>query len=220
MIDYLKKNHLSVLIIAFLVASSFLGNGLETKDVEKIVEKVFSLGAINRSSTTISNPHTFQEGITVSVPPAGGASLTVNGASTLTGTTTITQSVDGLVVGGTFSTAATGTVRTLYTNSTGPKFCDSNTAFLYVKNNGSFSPSLVFSLGTSTTAVASTNLVASSTVATTTTALIVPTASSFVLGEGDVLTAIIGDITNTSASSTYYGNWSAEAGVWCQDISI
>jgi len=216
MIDYLKKNHLSVLIIAFLVASSFLGNGLETKDVEKIVEKVFSLGAINRSSTTISNPHTFQEGITVSVPPAGGASLTVNGASTLTGTTTITQSVDGLVVGGTFSTAATGTVRTLYTNSTGPKFCDSNTAFLYVKNNGSFSPSLVFSLGTSTTAVASTNLVA----ATTTTTLIVPTASSFILGEGDVLTAIIGDITNTSASSTYYGNWSAEAGVWCQDISI
>ena len=138
MIDYLKKNHLSVLIIAFLVVSSFLGTGLETKDVEKIVEKVVSLGAINRSSTTISNPHTFQEGITVSVPPAGGASLTVDGASTLTGTTTITQSVDGLVVGGTFSTAATGTVRTFYTNSTGPKFCDSNTAFLYVKNNGSF----------------------------------------------------------------------------------
>ena len=147
------------------------------------------------------------------------STLAVTGATTLTGTTTITQSVDGLVVGGTFSTAATGTVRTVYTNSTGPKFCDSHTAFLYVKNNG-FAPSLVFSLGTSTTAIASTNLVASSTVATTTTTVIVPTASSFILAAGDVLTAIIGDITNTSASSTYYGNWSAEAGVWCQDISI
>lgn len=149
-----------------------------------------------------------------------GTTLTVTGASTLTGTSTVTQSVDGLVVGGTFSTAATGTVRTLYTNSTGPKFCDSHTAFLYVKNNGSFAPSLVFSLGTSTSAVASTNLVASTTVATTTTTIIIPIASSFILAAGDVLTAIIGDITNVEASSTYFSNWSAEAGVWCQDISI
>lgn len=214
MIDYIKKNHLGLLIIIGLVVSAFAGLMGKTVIVER------DLGAINREATTISNPHTFQQGMTINVPPAGGVSLTVDGTSTLTGTTTITQSVDGLVVGGTISTAATGTVRTVYTNNTGPKFCDSHTAFLYVKNNGSFAPSLVWSLGTSTTAVASTNLVASSTIATTTSTLVVPTASSFILGSGDVLTAIFGDITNTEASSTYFSRWTAEAGVWCQDISI
>jgi len=87
---------------------------------------------------------------------------------TITATSSVNQSVDGMVVGGTISTAATGTVVTVYTNSTGPKVCDASTGYLFVNNNGSFAPSLIWSLGTSTTAVASTNLIASSTVATTT----------------------------------------------------
>lgn len=150
-----------------------------------------------------------------------GDDLVVSGLTSLTGTTTIAQSVDGLVVGGTISTAATGTVITLYTNSTGPKMCDASTGYLRVQNNGSFAPSLVWSLGTSTSAaLASTNLVASSTVATTTTTDIAPTASLFRLAQGETLTVIFGDITNTEASSTYLGNWSAEAGIWCQDLSI
>lgn len=215
MIDYIKKNHLGVLIIAFLVVSAiFSGDNMKKGDLADL------LGSINRETTTITNPQTFQQGITVNVPPAGGASLTVDGTSTLTGTTTVTQSVDGLVVGGTFSTAATGTVRTVYTNTTGPKMCDGGTGYLYAKNNGSFAPSLVFSLGTSTSAVASTNLVASTTIATTTTTVVATANNKFLLAQSDVLTAIIGDITNTSASSTYYGNWSVEAGVWCQDVSI
>lgn len=213
MIDHIKKNHLGLLIIIGLVVSAFAGLMGKTVIVE-------NFAGINRGRTTISNPHTFQEGMTINVPPAGGASLTVDGATTLTGTTTITQSVDGLVVGGTISTAATGTVRTVYTNTTGPKMCDGGTGYLYVKNNGSFAPSLVWSLGTSTSAVASTNLVASTTIATTTTTVLATANSKFLLAQSDVLTAIIGDITNTSASSTYFSNWSAEAGVWCQDISI
>ena len=124
-----------------------------------------------------------------------------------------------MVIGGTISTAATGTPVTVYTNTTGPKYCDAHTAFLYVKNNGSFAPSLIWSLGTSTSAVATRNLVASTTVATTTTTLIVPSASPFILADGDELMAIMGDNVN-NASSTYFSNWSAEAGVWCQDISI
>lgn len=141
---------------------------------------------------------------------------------TITGTTTLTQSVDGIVVGGTIPITATGTVITLYTNTTGPKYCDSDTSYLYVKNNGSFAPSLVFSVGTSTASgEASKNLIASSTVATTTTSLIAAiTNRNFVLADGEKVTAIFGDITNTSASSTYFSNWSAEVGVWCQDISI
>lgn len=162
---------------------------------------------------------------TDSTSPSAGevrtTSLTVTAASTFTGTTTIAQSVDGLIVGGTFSTAATGTARTVYTNSTGPKMCDASTAYLLVQNNGSFAPSLVFSVGTSTSAaVATTNIVASSTVATTTTTLISPTASLFRLAQGETLVAIMGDITNTEASSTYFSRWSAETGIWCQDLSI
>lgn len=153
--------------------------------------------------------------------------LTQSGAATLsstlavTGTTTITESVDGHVVGGTISTAATGTIRTVYTNSTGPKRCLNSTAFLYVKNNGSFAPLTRWSLGTSTSAIASSNLFASSTVATSTSLLTYPSAvGSFILAQNDVLTAIFDDKQNAEASTTYFGNLSAEAGVWCQDISI
>ena len=169
--------------------------------------------------------------------PIGGGTRFVNGLSTdstapnagqvrgttltITATTTLSDSVDGLVVGGTISTAATGTVRTVYTNSTGPKLCDSTTAYLYLKNNGSFAPSLIWSMGTSTSAAAAaTNLVASSTVATPTTTLINPVAHLFLLDNGETITAIFGDITNTLASSTYFSRWSAEAGVRCQDVSI
>ena len=150
----------------------------------------------------------------------GTGSLNVAGSSVLTGTTTIALSMDGMAIGGTIPTTATGTVRTLYTNTTGPKLCDADTGYLYVKNNGSFAPSLVFSMGTSTTAAASTNLVASSTVATTTSTIIHPNKSLFVLAQGDSITAEIGDITNTSASSTYFSNWSAEGQIWCNQLAL
>lgn len=143
---------------------------------------------------------------------------------TTTGTTTLAESVDGLVVGGTISTAATGTVRTVYTNTTGPKLCDSSTGYLLVQSNGSFAPLTTWSLGTTTAAgIASTNLIASSTVATSTagtqtfTFLDVAT-RLFRLDSGQVLTAIFsGDL---SASSTNLSNLSAEAGIWCQDLNI
>ncbi len=146
-------------------------------------------------------------------------SVDAQGNLTTTATTTITQSVDGEVTGGTFSTAATGTARTVYTNTTGPKYCDGDTAVLYVKNSA-FAPSVVFSIGTSTGTTPTTNLVASTTVATSTTALIKPTASSFMLQQGDSIVAIMADILNANASSTYFRNNSAEFGIWCYDVSI
>jgi len=145
--------------------------------------------------------------------------LTVTGASTLTGTTTIARSVDGLVVGGSISTAATGTAITVYTN-TNRKVCDASTGFVLARNNGSFSPSMRLSMGTSTASVTTTNLVASSTLATSTTKTIIPNDSLFIFESGDKLMAILDDNGNTTASSTYFSNWSAEAGMWCQDISI
>ena len=144
---------------------------------------------------------------------------------TITGTTTLTESVDGLVIGGTISTAATGTVRTLDTNTTGPKACDASRGHLVVRNKGLFSPSLQFSVGTSTSAIQSTNLIASTTIATSTPGTtffysIAPSASLFVYKQGDVLTAMMGDITNSLASSTNYSNLTVEFGMWCQDLSI
>lgn len=148
-------------------------------------------------------------------------SLTTSGSLTATGTTTLTQSVDGLMIGGTMSTAATGTARTLYTNTTGPKVCDSSTGFLYVKNNGSFAPSVKFSFATSTGSVPGTNLLASTTIATTTTAVVQAIDNTlFVLPDGASIIGIMADYNTTGASSTYFGNLSAEFSVWCQDVSI
>ena len=192
------------LISGFIVAAVVGGNNQPQTD-----SQTDSLGGGTR----------FPKGISAdTTAPATGE---VRGTTlTITATTTLTESVDGLVVGGTISMAATGTARTVYSNTTGPKYCDADTAYLYVKNNGSFAPSLVFSMGTSTSAVATTNLIASTTVATSTTSLLQPIESKFILENGDELMVIFGDITNTMASSTYFGNWTAEAGVWCQDISI
>lgn len=67
MIDYIKKNHLGLLIIVFLIASSFGG----AKEAAK------RYGAINRDTTTISNPFTFQQGIT------NDSTLTQTGAATI-----------------------------------------------------------------------------------------------------------------------------------------
>ena len=205
MIDYIKNNHLGILalieILALIGVITILLVGGKTTVVER------PIGA--SETTTISNPWTFQEAVTL------------NKTLSVTGTSTQTQSVDGLVVGGTIPTTATGTVRTVYTNSTGPKLCDSTTAYLYLKNNGSFAPSLIWSMGTSTSAAAAaTNLVASSTVATTTTTLINPADRLFLLDNGETITAIFGDYMKEGASSTYFSRWSAEAGVRCQDVSI
>ena len=156
---------------------------------------------------------------TDSTSPSAGQIRTTTFLST--GTTTVTESVDGHVVGGTMSTAATGTVRVIYTNTTGPKICDASVGNLYANNNGSFSPSVVFSMGTTTGAtISSTNLIASSTMATSTDSIFQTSSGSFILDNGHVITGIMGDIVNTQASSTYFGNITAEFGVWCQDLSI
>lgn len=195
-------------VVALLLLNGyglFIGGGVGTPFIEDYDPFVKTYGINTEKDITTTGTVT-------------GVAATFTGTATFA-TTTVTTSPDGFTVGGTISTAATGTVRTLYTNSTGPKLCDASTSFLYVNNNGSFSPSLVFSVGTSTTAIASTNLVASSTVATTTDQVVQPT-SAFVLAQGDLITAIMGDHNTTGASSTYFGNVAAEFSVWCQSVSI
>jgi hypothetical protein len=148
----------------------------------------------------------------------GASGLNVSGASTFA-TTTDTSSYDGFMIGGSFDVSATGTVKTLYTHSEGVAICNTAIGDLYADSTA-FSPSLVMSVGTSTSAIASTNLIASTTIATTTDSY-VPNDSLtaiFRMTAGDVITGITGDITNTSASSTYYGNWDVEYQVFCRTI--
>lgn len=152
----------------------------------------------------------------------GSGSIQVAGTSLLTGTTTLSSSVSGMVTGGHYTVTATGTPVTLYTNSGTPKICDTHTGYFYVKSTG-FSPSLVFTVGTSSAAVPTTNLIASTTVATTTTSYYHPSTNgnSFLLNTGDSIVAEAGNVTNdTLASSTYYGNWSVEFGLWCNNAQI
>lgn len=156
--------------------------------------------------------------------------LVVDKTSTLTGTTTVTQSVDGMVIGGNVSTAATGTAITVYTNTTGPKVCDAGTGYFLEKNTGLFVPGHEWSLGTSTaSAVATTNLIASSTAFATTTPgtavtyLQLPVGSKFLLQQAETLVAMFDTkISNLVASSTHISasRFSAEVGIWCQDISL
>lgn len=207
--DFLKRISGIIAILALVIAGVAIFRGKTT-----VIQELGATGT------------RFPSGLsTDSTSPSDGqvrtTSLTVTGASTLTGTTSPAQLQ--FPVRGTISTTATGTVRTIYTNTTGPKMCDSHSAFLLVQDaSGSFAPSLVFSIGTSTSAIASTNLIASSTVATSTTTVLPAdaVASTWRLPSNGVITAIFGDITNTTASSTYFSLWTAEFGIVCQELSI
>jgi len=76
--NYLKQNHLSLLIILWLAVSGlFFGS----------TPNLF--GSINRPTTTITNPVTFQQGVTIQDNAASNPDLTVDGTTTLTGELTL-----------------------------------------------------------------------------------------------------------------------------------
>ena len=147
--------------------------------------------------TTITNPWTF------------ASTLTVNG------TTTIARSPDGFVVWDDF-TMSTGTAKAVYTNSGGALLCDDDSGAIYFDSTA-FSPSLVVSIGTSTSATGyATNLLASTTIATSSDSVIdITYAAPFVLAYNESLVAALSDITNSIASSTHYSNWIVQFGIHC-----
>lgn len=166
------------------------------------------------------------EDLTTSADTTHGTTgaLTVAGAASLIGTTSPAQVL--FPVGSSISTVATGTPRTVYANTTGPKLCFESSAALAVRNRGNFSPSLVFSIGTSSASVTTTNLISSSTVSTSTPGTsffrMVPSGDTdaFILENGDEIMGIIGDITNTEASSTNMTNLTADFRVLCSELEI
>lgn len=211
MSDYIKQNFPVLLIGIGILSVVFFG--VKVNSPAPIVNVNggggSSLGAINNPSSTITNPHTFEQGVTLNANPNGTSNSLTSSA-----TTSIAASFDGHIVYDDF-TMSTGTAKAVYTNSYGPMECKD--AYIYAKNTG-FVPGLTFTLGSSTSATGySTNLIASTTVGTTTTQLIASLSSVFILGSGE---SIVGAVQQAyaDASSTHLGNMSAQFGVRCNLI--
>jgi hypothetical protein len=159
--------------------------------------------------------------IVKNVPFVGGTtnydSLSLSNDLTVSGTTTIARSFDGFVIYDDFS-LATGTSKAVYTHAGSPAYCQEGVLYA-TTTNGTYNlaPSLIFSLGTTSSATGySTNILASTTMATST-GRIVPLYSGFVLRPGDVITGAISDAVS-NASSTYLGNWQVEFGYHCWEL--
>ncbi len=67
MIDYIKQNHLGLIIIVWLVLSSLIGG--------------FGVGAVARDTTTITNPFNFTQGLTSTTGTFSGA-VTIGSSGT------------------------------------------------------------------------------------------------------------------------------------------
>ncbi len=142
--------------------------------------------------------------------------LTTTRGTAVFGTTTVASSPDGFVAWDDVTTVATGTAKAVFTNTGNPMMCGDESGAIFFDSTG-FSPSLVVSMGTSSTATGySAGLLASTTVATTTDAVVDLTyAAPFRLANGESIVLSLSDITNTAASSTFYSNWGIQFGVQC-----
>jgi len=221
-----EKISLVIATLALVVAlgvAIFKGEEVRLSDsqLEKLAGKVAEL--------TLGGGTRFPNGLsTDSTSPLAGQTRTTTLLST--GTSTMTESIDGMMIGGVIDFTATGTPVTVYTNTTGPKYCDASNGYFIERNRGVFVPGHEWGFGTSTASGASSiNLVASSTVFATTTPgtavdyVIQLVGSKFILADGEKLMANVdAKISNLRASSTSFttSSFQAEAQVWCIDLSI
>lgn len=207
------NSKLSFGIIATLIAVIALGVAIFKGGTETIVREVSNLGGGTRFINGLS---------TDSTSPSAGQVRTTTFLST--GTSTPTELL--FPIGGTITTSATGTALTLDANTTGPKLCFMGTSALSLRNRGTFSPSQVFSIGTSTSGIPTSNIIASTTVATSTpgtstfNTVSAIADTEFIYSDGDELMAIVGDITNNNASSTHMGNTTADFRILCSELEI
>ena|SRR3990167_5961925 len=206
-------------LVGFLGVAIYVGRSVSSlKDsVERIEAAVEATGDIDLGARGTRFPSGVSVGTTTS--PGFGEFVTF-------GTTTINASFDGYMAGGTFRISTT-TAQVLHKNTYGRAFCDGDNSTLYARSNSSFAPSLVFSVGTSTASRPTRNLVASTTIATSSPGVIATyiekatTTNLFIYNPGDQIIGMIGDPSNApDASSTYYGNLSAEFQIQCRLTDI
>ncbi len=206
--NYIKQNHLSLLIILWLVVSGIFFTG--TPNIVVTPEQIIdALGAINRPRTTVTNPWTFEQGVIINTNPDGTTnSLTVNGTST------VACSKDGFIASADF-TIATGTAKAKWTNTCGANVMCMGDGAIYFDSTA-YSPQLSASVGTSTSATgaSSRGILASTTVATSTDTMLKGMQTAFYLPIGSSILGELGDL-DTGASSTNYTGWDAEFGFPC-----
>ena len=141
---------------------------------------------------------------------------------TVTGTSTVTQSIDGIMVGGKVSSVGTTSVNFLYTNTTGPKSCSTGSpSYVRQLKIGTFAPSLNIAVGTTTSSgTVLLSILATTTTATSSSQYLTLTERRFLLDNNDQIALQLADSQANTSSSTYYGNLSYEVGIFCQDASI
>lgn len=100
--NYIKTNHLFLLLVAFLVLSSLFGGS--TADTG------FQVGAISRDTTTVNNPWTFSQGLTNSTTLAQTGAATFSSTGSFAGLLTLNA---GQLRSYTNSTSTTATSQTL-----------------------------------------------------------------------------------------------------------
>jgi len=211
----MEQNKTNIVIGIIAVAVLLLSLVAVFKEQKVVVNlPASSLGATSRVAGTVSDYTSLFNNFT--------GQIEVDGASLLTGTTTVTQSVDGIVVGGTVTSVSTTSVKYVYTNTTGPKACSSGSpSYVRQLKSGTFAPSVNLAVGTSTASGAVTlSLLATTTTATSSSQFLTLTERRFLLDNNDQLVVQIADSQANTSSSTYYSNLNYELGIYCQDASI
>lgn len=205
--NYIKQNHLSLLIILWLVVSPFFSSS----------PSITAGGAGTADDTYLTSD--------VHIGTAGGktGTFTVDSlaTATFTGTTTITKSPDGFVLWDDFTVSTTSPANAALTNTGAPLICNGDSLAVYADSSGAalLAPSFKFVVGTTTSAsLYADNLMASTTVATSTDAVVGTPSWNFLLGNQESITLSVGDFNSTNSSSTYYGNWAGQVSVHCRTI--
>lgn len=198
MINYLKQNHLSLLVALYLVIAGFSGDSSMLQNIPQDINEM--LGAVT-ARTTITNPWTFNEAITtVATTTSSAGCFTNNSADICEVTYTLTDATTTLV------------------NVQNPWWGTGTTTAVYahLEITGAASTSQTFALGTTTASSASGNPLGCSTATVPAVcpgvlinAAVVATSSQAtgLNGEGSLAT-IIGNganLINTGLST----NWSA-----------
>lgn len=93
--NYIKQNHLSILIILWLVVTALMGSDV-------------SFGA-NRETSTITNPFSFTQGLTATTVTTSGDATVSGGTLNVTTANTATSTI----IGGCFQFYATSTATAL-----------------------------------------------------------------------------------------------------------
>jgi hypothetical protein len=195
-------------IIATLIAVCALGVAIF------LVSSV--TGAINNIASSIeqsvpNSQHVGADGDT------NLTNLVLEGNLTVQGTSTVAHSPDGFMLWDDFTVGTTTPVRAALTNSGSPLMCDEDSLYVYADAKAAFAPSFKFAVGLATAATSyAADIIASTTVATTTdTTTGATTPVPVLLASGSSFTLSVGDYVAAIASSTYYGNWSGQFGIFC-----